>query len=172
MKCWLALTALAVASAMLVAKDHVRLNLSPSMPIGLWWITSASELRTGDVVMACLPGDAGADAKRKGYIGAGECEGDRAPLLKPIMAVPGDVVVVTMDGIAINGDFVPGSAVMKGDTRERRMDILTIGKHLVAPNTFWLLATRDSRSFDSRYFGPLHVSTVRGIAHPLLTWDN
>jgi conjugative transfer signal peptidase TraF len=170
LRCVLAITALVVGAAMLVATDHVRLNLSDSMPLGFWWITAGQEPGRGDVVTVCLPGDAGTIARQHGYIGAGECAGDHEALLKPIVAMAGDVVTVTTEGLVVNGEFLPNSALLESDRAGRGMDIMALGTHIVAPHTFWIIATRDPRSFDSRYFGPLHVSTVQGTATPLLTW--
>jgi conjugative transfer signal peptidase TraF len=155
---------------MLVARDHVRLNLSDSMRHGFWWITAGRPPERGDVVTVCLPGDAGTIARVRGYIGAGECPGDHESLLKPVVATVGDIVSVTRNGLAVNGRPLPNSVPLDSDTSGRGMTAAPAGIHVVVPHTFWIVATRDPRSFDSRYFGPLHLSTVRGTATPLLTW--
>jgi type IV secretory pathway protease TraF len=37
----------------------------------------------------------------------------------------------------------------------------------VPPGQVWLLSGHDSRSFDSRYFGPVPVANVQGVARPV-----
>ena len=46
----------------------VRVNLSGSMPIGLYRVSSAPPMR-GAMVLACLPVDVAVFAKSRGYVG-------------------------------------------------------------------------------------------------------
>src|SRR3954451_20937449 len=108
-------------------KRHVRLNLSASMPVGLWWI-EAAEPRRGDTVLVCLPGDAGAIARERDYVGPGECPGDRAPLLKPVAAVFPDIVTVGTDGIAIDGAPLANSMALPTDTAGRPLTAMPPGR--------------------------------------------
>jgi len=172
MKCTLALLALTAAGGMLIAKDHVRLNLTPSMPLGLWWITPGAVPVTGNVVVACLPGDAGLNARLRGYLTSGPCPGDRSPLLKPVVALQGDVVLLTPERVTVNGIALSDSAQIKTDSAGREMFHMNAGTYVVGRDSAWLIATGNPRSFDSRYFGQLHLSFVQGVATPLLTWEN
>jgi type IV secretory pathway protease TraF len=38
------------------------------------------------------------------------------------------------------------------------------GKFTAGPEEVWLIATRNPRSFDSRYFGPVPVTALEGAA--------
>jgi type IV secretory pathway protease TraF len=40
----------------------------------------------------------------------------------------------------------------------------------LAEGELYLLSHAHAASFDSQYFGPVHVSAVIGAAHPLWTW--
>ena len=97
MKCGLALSALAAAAVMLAAQDHLRLNVSASMPLGFWWVDTTPSFRTGDAVTVCLPDAVATMARSRGYVGSGTCSGDAEPLLKTVLALEGDTVTVTLD---------------------------------------------------------------------------
>jgi len=170
MKCVFALTALAAGAAMLGAKDHVRLNLTASMPVGLWWMTGTVEPRRGDAVMVCLPVDVAITAFLRGYIGAGDCAGDRESLLKPVAALFPDVVTVTAEGITVNQTPIPNSVAWPLDHEYRPLDAIPPGQYPVAPGTAWIVGSHDARSFDSRYFGAVPLSAMTATAHPILTW--
>ena len=75
-----------------------RINLTPSMPLGIWKVTTA--IQRGSYVAACMPQDTEAAklAMQRNYLPAGRCPGGFAPLLKQIEALPGDTVTLTNDG--------------------------------------------------------------------------
>jgi type IV secretory pathway protease TraF len=41
------------------------------------------------------------------------------------------------------------------------------GTYRVESGQLWLLSGHDPRSFDSRYFGPISVSSVQAVARPV-----
>src|SRR5712692_10061704 len=69
----------------------VRVNLTPSLPLG-FYITS----RSGDanLVEFCPQGAAATISLSRQYRTAGACPDGGAPLLKPVVAFPGDQVQV------------------------------------------------------------------------------
>ena len=84
------------------AWSGVRLNTTPSMPVGLWMVTARSMSRDAFVI-ACLSGPEATEAEDRGYLGLGSCPGRVEPVVKPVAAVAGDVVTVTPKGISVNG---------------------------------------------------------------------
>ena len=102
---------LVMASAALAAGEAgLRYNNSPSVPIGLYWITSATPSR-GDYVAVCPPPTAVfVEAFERGYLGPGRCEGGYSELIKVLAAEGGDSVVVDYRGVSINGRLWPASA--------------------------------------------------------------
>lgn len=145
------------------------MNGSASMPEGLWRLTAAHRpLRRGEIVVVCLPQTAVThEAARRGYIPAGTCAGGLAPLLKPVAAVSGDVVMVSVAGLAVNGRPVANGAPLLRDSAGHELRPMQAGIYPVAPGKIWLLSGHDPRSFDSRYFGPVPAAAVQGVAHPL-----
>ena len=147
----------------------LRVNTTPSMPIGLWAIGSARTVLTrGDVVTVCLPdGAALRQAMQRGYIATGICPRGAEPLVKPVAAVNGDLVTVSAHGISVNAAPIANTAPLAGDEAGRPLHPVPQGSYRVAPEEVWLLSGHDPRSFDSRYFGAVPVADVLGVAHPL-----
>ena len=143
-----------------------RINCSPSMPVGLWRLRPVGEsLQRGQIVSICPPDRAVVrDARRRGYIGGGGCPGGYEPLLKPIAAIPGDVVTIDANGITVNGRSLTNSAALTVDGRERAIQSLARGTYTVSPGEIWLISTFHPASFDSRYFGPVSGALVQGTA--------
>src|SRR3990172_1352590 len=84
----------------------VRLNLTGSAPVGLYIVSNAS----GAFVEFCPPTNWGALSVERGYRRAsGRCLDQGEPLLKPIVANPGDLVEVTATGVSVNGMLIPNS---------------------------------------------------------------
>ena len=139
----------------------LRVNLSGSMPVGLYKTVSGQPFR-GSIVLACLEREAARLAVERGYVPVGgSCPGGAMPVGKRVVAVPGDTVFVALAGISVNGIPVPGSEPLPADSRGRPMPQLPTGRHVVGPREFWLLSGYSPRSFDSRYFGPINAESVR-----------
>lgn len=167
-----ALVALAVCVLGALASARaagVRWNATASMPRGLWMVAPVGDaVQRGDTVAVCPPEVAAVqEAGRRGYIPAGGCAGGLEPLVKPVAAIAGDVVTVSESGIAVNGAPVLNTVSLARDSVGRPLRPFPAGVYAVAPGQLWLLSGHDPRSFDSRYFGPVPVGNVRGVAHPL-----
>jgi conjugative transfer signal peptidase TraF len=165
----LCLTALAAATFIAVSwHENVRLNLSGSMPIGFWRVATLGRApERGQVVSICLPPAEATFALARGYIGGGECALNAAPLLKPVVAVAGDLVDISPFGIVVNGQEIEGTALRPADSAGRTLSAVQTGTYLVAPGSIWLASAHDPRSFDSRYFGAVPIANVRGVAAPV-----
>lgn len=144
-----------------------RLNFSASAPVGLWQVqaTPAGALARGTAVSVCPPNTAVVHAMHShGYLPAGACDSGTAPLLKPVGALPGDVVTVRPGmPVQVNGRTHANTAAMPS------LPAWPAGDHIVQPGEIWLLSSYAGGSFDSRYFGPVPISSIKGVAHPLLT---
>src|SRR5690349_2535022 len=98
------LVAITALAAITFGEKHptLRLNTTPSMPRGLYFMTPGEPQR-GATVLVCLPVSLAAWGVARGYIGYGDCDNGSEALLKTIAAVAGDVVTVRESGIAVNG---------------------------------------------------------------------
>jgi conjugative transfer signal peptidase TraF len=141
----------------------IRLNLTTSMPVGIY-VTSGGMPTRGSMVLVCLPLAVAELARERGYLPqGGSCPGGVVPIGKTIVAIAGDTVVVTDTGLIVNGERVPNSTPLRADRAGRLLPRLRLGTYPVAVGQLWLLAGYSRLSFDSRYFGAVDVDQVHGL---------
>ncbi|MGE3537377.1 MAG: S26 family signal peptidase [Candidatus Tectimicrobiota bacterium] len=136
------------------------LNLTPSLPRGIYYLTSLTTLSPGLLVAFPPPVAVASLAIQRGYLAP------HTPLLKPLAALPGATVCVHDDGVRIQGLWV--APVAAADTRNRPLPrwrgCVLLGPAEVFPLSF------APHSFDGRYFGPVDLESLLGQAQPLWTW--
>jgi conjugative transfer signal peptidase TraF len=166
---FLSMAAVPLICIALAAPAGLRINMTASMPRGLWRVSPVrSPIARGAVISLCPPDSAVfRRAMHRGYITSGGCPGGYEPLLKPVAAISGDVVSVTAAGIAVNGILVANTAALAQDSAGRMLQPLPLGVYRVSPGDVWVLSGHDSRSFDSRYFGAVPAAKIAGVARPL-----
>jgi len=140
-------------------------NSTASLPTGLYVVRDISA-EVGDIIAVCLGEEASALALARGYLGAGDCLFGTAPAGKAWAAGSGDTVTVTTAGVWIGAQLLPHSRPLETD-RNGYLLPAVYGKVVLGPGEVWLYSGYDERSFDSRYFGPVHVSQIRGKVTPL-----
>ena len=147
----------------------LRLNLTGSLPVGLYRASRAAPVR-GALVLACLPEPVAEFAKARGYVPrGGACPGGVLPVGKRVLAIPGDTLRVTSSGLLVNGAPVPNSQPLALDRRGRPLPHLAQGRYVVGPGEVWVVSSYSRSSFDSRYFGAVETAQVRSAVRPLCT---
>jgi len=141
----------------------LRINTSASLPIGLY-ITSSQA-----AFVELCPDDHGLSAQR-GYRHYGVCPDGAAPLLKPVIGKAGDEILLSSAGIAVNGKLLPNSAPLDRDSTGRPLTHWPFGRYAAVPGTLWVASSYNSRSYDSRYLGPIPETAVRARLRPLMGW--
>ena len=136
----------------------LRINTSPSLPMGLYVVTTD---RTANLVEFCPAEPFATLSLIRGYRDPGICRDGGAPLLKPIVATAGDAVELSGRGISVNGLLLPNTAPLSKDTKGRPLTAWPFGRYSVSPGTVWVASSYHSRSFDSRYFGPVYTTAIR-----------
>ena len=136
----------------------VRINLTPSLPMGFYRLAAQDE--RAELVTFCGPALGGRSLHERGYTSWGTCPDGGAPLMKPIIARPGDVVTVTAGGLAVNGKALPNTAPMPRDAKGRALPAYPAGRYPVAAGDYWVASTYNAGSLDSRYFGPIRAELV------------
>lgn len=146
-----------------------RVNFTPSYAYGLWQIEPLDrEARVGDRIFICPPANGTAElALERGYLPRGLCPSGTGPLIKTIVALPGQLVEI--DGqVLIDGEPLPFSNVLEADAEGRAMPVYaggTIGEGAL------FLHSEFVGSYDSRYFGPIPEKGVLGLAREVLTFS-
>jgi len=145
---------------------NLRINTSASLPVGLYRITSDP---SATLIEFCPAEPFGSLSASRAYRGKGNCPDGAEPLMKPLVATAGDIVTTSDRGVAVNGTLLQNSAPLAFDTKNRRLVHWAFGDYRVPAGDVWVISSYNSRSFDSRYFGPVPLSTVRHRLRPLIT---
>lgn len=146
-----------------------RVNLTPSEPLGLWRIVMMNRpVENGDRVFVCPPVTALFDnALERGYLRRGLCRGGFAPLIKSVVATSGQHIRIG-GRVVVDGTPVANSTLRKSDGKGRSVTPFPGG---VIPPGFIFLHSSFASSYDSRYFGPVPVDGLLGLARPVLVYD-
>src|SRR5687768_4542868 len=148
----------------------LRVNTTRSIPVGLYRIVD-EPVGKGAYVIFCPPRSSLFDeARERGYIAAGFCEGNYGFMMKRVMAMGGDSVTSTDEGLRINGELLAVSAPLKTDKAGRKMPRYKFSDYGLEKSQLLLMSDVSGTSFDGRYFGPVEVSQIKSVVLPLLTW--
>lgn len=153
--CMFAGVLLVVGSPLATRSLRLVYNASDSAPRGFYLVEEPVDVRVGEYVVARLPVATAEVAADRGYL-----QGS-VPVLKQVAAAGGQLVCVTGDIVFIDTKAV--AKVISKDARGRPMRAWDQCRRLTEHEVFLLNPTSPA-SFDSRYFGPLDTSFLRGRA--------
>ncbi|MBU1213215.1 MAG: conjugative transfer signal peptidase TraF [Alphaproteobacteria bacterium] len=164
------IAALLFIPAMLFAALYgagLRINWTPSYPLGLWRISPLSRpVHLGDHIFICPPGtETFRQALARGYLRRGLCPGWLSPLIKTVAALPGQRVDINYS-VVIDGSELPDSTLQPLDGSGRALTSAAGG---IVPPGMVFLHSPYRGSYDSRYFGPVPAAGVLGLAEPVVT---
>lgn len=133
-------------------------NASASVPIGLYTVRRALPLHVGELVILTPPEPLAQFFAARHYLPLG------VPLLKHILALPGQTVCRNERAIAVDGITV-------GEALDRDRFGRTLpdwqGCRSLASSEVFVMNTALPDSLDGRYFGPLPLTTIVGRADPI-----
>lgn len=160
-----ALAATAAVSLPLAARHHgFVLNTTASGPKGLWQRAPDAPIERGRWVLFCL------DPKHefvRAFVSRGVCPNGLEYFLKPVVALPGDAVVIDRSGVTVNGSPIAGSAPLPADAAGNPLPRFAMNGP-VDPGTAVVISTHSPQSIDSRYFGPIALADVVSVAVPVV----
>jgi conjugative transfer signal peptidase TraF len=96
------------------------------------------------------------------------CPDGFSPLIKPVIAWPGDTVETSLRGITVNGVLLAHTVPLDHDSQGRTVHPFPYGIYHVQSGQLWAVSSFSPRSFDSRYFGPIPMRSVHLWIRPLL----
>ena len=136
-------------------------NPSASVARGWYLIVPTARLEVGMLVIARLPLWAARLAAARDYLPI------KVPIIKRIAARGSEHVCEKAGILSIEGR--PVARALTADSAGRPLPAWRGCRDLRA-NEFLLLGEGAADSYDSRYFGPVLASAIRGRAIPLWTW--
>jgi len=139
----------------------IRINWTSSEPLGVYWIRPVLEpLRIGQMIEFCPP------VRRYSFMLRGECPGGTDPFFKEIVGVPGDLITVTESGVTVNGVMLPNSRPRRHALSDPSITLPVLrGTFRLGPSQYWTYGSGlSAASFDSRYWGPASIDSVRGVS--------
>ena len=161
---WTVATSVAALSVIASALSHPRprfiWNASASVPIGLYAMHPAGKLAITELVVVRPPPALARFLARRDYLPKG------VPMLKRVLALPGQTVCRTDRAIAVDG-IAMGDALNR-DRSGRPLPAWQGCRRIPAGEVF-LMNWQSDDSLDGRYFGLLPVTTIVGRADPLWT---
>lgn len=137
----------------------LRINTTPSLPIGLYFISECNALK-GVTVVHSLPEPLMRFAKERGYVSQ-----HSKGLLKTVAATAGDHVCWFEDNVWINGE--QAASLQSHDRRDRPLPAPTGCKQL-SDNEILTFIEGSDVSYDGRYFGAIHRGQVVGCARQVI----
>jgi conjugative transfer signal peptidase TraF len=153
----------ALASALAcLAGAHLLWNWTPSLPLGLYWVSprDSGRVKVGALVAFPVPAHVRALVLERRYLPPG------ALLVKPVVATAADRVCTEGGELTVNG--APLGAVATEDTQGRPLPSDPRCGPLSEGEVF--VASHFATSFDSRTFGPVPLADIRGTVTPLWTY--
>jgi conjugative transfer signal peptidase TraF len=139
---------------------RIRVNLSPSVPTGIWRMdinTSewSGDVRFGYVVVTPSAHPGYRLAVERGYLH------DLMPMLKRIVATEGDFVSYDERerAITVNGSYIPMTEILSRDTEGRDLPRPLFPTRLKRGEAW--LSSENIRGYDSRYFGPVSTDLLQ-----------
>ena len=144
---------------MLAAKAaRIVVNNSPSLPVGFYRETS-EPVTKGSLVIFRGPAQA--------------CEGrpyaqDR--LIKMAVAMQGDRVSVSPEGVTVNGKRLANSQPRQSDRHGQAMPVLELKDYELREGEVMPMSDYNPHSFDGRYYGPIKARDAV-VLRAVWTWD-
>lgn len=99
----------------------LKINLTPSIPIGIYRAVKTDNIALNDIAEYCL--DYGAYvsiAKNREYLNHGPCSSGLQPLVKVVKGLPGNVLAINEQGqITVDGKVLRFSEIADHDSQNR-----------------------------------------------------
>ncbi len=150
----------------MIAQQGYRFNSTASLPVGVYKTVAASNL-----VSFCPPAPYATLSIERGYgerSPSSTCLAEATPFLKGIVAIAGDHVSLSAQGVTVNGKMLRNSAPLRIDSHGRSLPGFPFGEYVVQLGQVWVINEHSAKSLDSRYYGPIRTSEIREYLRPVV----
>ena len=138
------------------------IQITDSMPKGLYYKKNLDKIMIGDIAVFSPPDNAKQIIYERGWLLKNlECN-----LMKPVVAIENDVVKISItDGLLINNKYF--GPVKSYDSKGLPLTVFQ-GQRKIQKEEFFFASSYCPNSFDSRHFGPIKKNALIGIAEPFV----
>jgi conjugative transfer signal peptidase TraF len=147
-----------------------RVNISDSIPRGLYRIASSSNFKNQYVIFCPDGRSTFKDANQRGYIASGHCSSGLGYLMKKVVAIAGDVISVTDKGVIVNSVLLPYSKPLLNDGVGKPLHQWRTNNYQLKQDEILTMTDQDKWSFDGRYYGLIKARQIIGVLTPV--WVN
>src|SRR5580704_11751432 len=140
----LALVVTSLAAFGLSAWGGIRFNSTGSLPIGLYRVSTAADANLADF---CPAEPLARLSVVRQYRNRGNCPDGDNPLMKPIVARPGEFVVLSESRLEVNGKLLGNAALPSQDSKARPLPRFLFGTYRVSSGTVWVASSYHPVSF-------------------------
>lgn len=149
-----------------IAHHYLVVNTTKSFPPGIYRKTHEKPEK-GHLVLFCPPKlDVFAEARQRKFLGPGLCPSGTDSMIKKIVAIHGDHVRISSDGVSINGAMQehsePKITMLHGISMPHEKTLTAREVLLLSPHPL---------SFDGRYFGTLQKDVIETTLEPFWLWE-
>lgn len=149
-------------------ESGLMINITGSMPRGIYF-RETGKIQRGDLVTFCLNSKNQQFGLARGYLIHGmRCQFSE-PLIKKVIAVPGDDISLSATSIIVNNQTLPYST-LPNDSHGRPLNAYPTGNYLNTKG-YWVMGTESKRSWDSRYFGPIPPEAILWKLKPVFVFS-
>ncbi|WP_408072886.1 conjugative transfer signal peptidase TraF [Legionella pneumophila] len=156
-----------IAAGSLFHSMGFRINLTESIPVGLYRITGAESLKNAYVIFCPDDRQTFRLAKNRGYIDHGLYCNGYGYLMKKVVAVSGDILSVTNEGVFVNQVKIPYSKPKLQDGMNRALPQWQVMNYQLKVNEIMTMTSQSEWSFDGRYYGLVHTRQIKGMITPI-----
>ncbi len=156
-----------IAAGMLLNSMGFRINLTESIPVGLYRITGAEPLKNAYVIFCPDDRKSFRLARDRGYIDYGLYCSGYGYLMKKVVAVSGDILSVTNEGVYVNQMLIPYSKPKLQDGMNRTLPQWQVMNYQLQEDEIMTMTSQSEWSFDGRYYGLVHTRQIKGVITPI-----
>ncbi|KTD04000.1 conjugal transfer protein TraF [Legionella geestiana] len=149
-----------------------RINLTDSIPVGLYRVTQVGDLKNVYVIFCPDHRPAFRLGLDRNYIDPGLHCGGYGYLMKKVVAIPGDILSITDAGVFVNQARIPFSRPKLNDGLNRPLPQWHVTNYQLGKNELMTMTSQSEWSFDGRYYGLVHAGQIKGMLRPLWVIKN